>query len=189
MQRNPMELVTVKGASKRMSKPHSMTVEEFQKFIEHLREPFRAVALMCVCRGLRISECLALRWSDIDWLNGKLTVKRGMVRQHVDDVKTETSQRRMSLDAGLLEILKAWKQTTQFSAQEDWVFASPAVGPRLPWSYPQILRLFDKMASDAGIAHVSTHTMRHTHYGDVVTDEMALASGRVAGLALNRAQG
>jgi integrase len=130
MQRNPMELVTVKGASKRVSKPHSMTVEEFQKFIEHLREPFRAVALMCVCRGLRISECLALRWSDIDWLNGKLTVKRGMVRQHVDDVKTETSQRRMSLDAGLLEILKAWKQTTQFSAQEDWVFASPAkLGP------------------------------------------------------------
>jgi hypothetical protein len=39
MQRNPMDLVTVKGASKRMRKPHSMTVEEFQKFISHLREP------------------------------------------------------------------------------------------------------------------------------------------------------
>ena len=217
MQRNPMELVTVKGASKRISKPRSLTVEEFQKFVTHLQEPFHSVALMCVCLGLRISECLALRWSDVDWLNGKLTVERAIVRQHVDDVKTETSQRRMSLDAGLLEILKAWKQTTQFSAQEDWIFASPAQIGRLPWSYPHILKLFDKTASDAGIPHVSTHTMRHTHrawldsvgtpiavqqklmrhasitttmdhYGDVVTDEMAVASGKVAGLALNRAQ-
>jgi integrase len=217
MQRNPMDLVTVEGASKRMRKPHSMTVEEFQKFISHLREPFRTVALMCVCLGLRISECLALRWSDVDWLNGKITVERGIVRQHVDEVKTETSQRRMSVDAGLLDILKVWKQTTQFSAQGDWIFASPAKIGRLPWSYPHILRLFDKAASDAGIPHVSTHTMRHTHrswldsvgtpiavqqklmrhasitttmdhYGDVVTDEMEQAHGKIVGLALNGAQ-
>jgi integrase len=217
MQRNPMELVTVKGASKRMSKPRSLTVDEFQKFVAHLEEPFRTMALMCVCFGLRISECLALRWSDVDWLNGKLTVERGIVRQHVDDVKTETSQQRMTIDASLLEVLKAWKQTTQFSAPEDWIFASPVQLGRLPWSYPHILKLFVKTASDAGIAHVSTHTMRHTHrswldavgtpiavqqrlmrhasitttmdhYGDVVTDQMTIASGKVAGLALNGTQ-
>ena len=34
--------------------------------------------LVCVCFGLRISECLALRWSDVDWLDGKLRVERGM---------------------------------------------------------------------------------------------------------------
>jgi integrase len=214
MERNPMELVTVKDASKRTSKPRSLSVSEFQKFVVQLGEPFRTLALLCVCCGLRVSECLALRWSDLDWLNGKISVERGIVRQHVDDVKTETSQRRMTLDAGLLKILKAWKQTTQFPAQEDWIFASPAQLGRLPWSYPHILRLFDKAASDARIEHVSTHTMRHTHrswlaavgtpldvqqklmrhasitttmdhYGDVVTDQMAVASRKVAGLALN----
>jgi integrase len=61
MQRNPMELVTVKGASKRIRKPRSLTVEEFQKFVGHLQEPFHTIALMCVCLGLRISECLGLR--------------------------------------------------------------------------------------------------------------------------------
>ena len=217
MERNPMSLVTVKGASKRMSKPRSLTVDEFQKFVTQLREPFRTMALLCVCLGLRISECLALRWSDVDWLNGKLTVERGIVRQHVDDVKTETSHRQMTIDAGVLEILKVWKQTTQFSAQEDWIFASPVLLGRLPWSYPWVLRVFGKAALDAGIAHVSTHTMRHTHrswldavgtpiavqqklmrhadirttmniYGDVVTNEMAVASGKVAGLALNGSQ-
>ncbi len=213
-QRNPMELVAIKGATRRMSKPRSLTVDEFQKFIIHLREPFRTMALLSVCFGLRISECLALRWSDVDWLNGKLTIERGIVRQHLDDVKTAESRKQMSTDGGLLEVLKRWKQTTQFSAQEDWIFASPVQLGRLPWSYPLVLRVFGKAASDAGIAHVSTHSMRHSYrawldavgtsvavqqklmrhtdirttmntYGDVVTDEMSRAASKVAGLALN----
>ncbi len=52
--------------------PRSLNVEEFHKFIHNLDEPFRTMALVCVCFGLRISECLALRWSDIDWLEARL---------------------------------------------------------------------------------------------------------------------
>jgi len=48
----------------------------------------RTMVLLCRCLGLRISECLALRWSDVDWLGGRLTVERGIVAQNVDDVKT-----------------------------------------------------------------------------------------------------
>ncbi len=213
-QRNPMELVTIKDATKRMSKPRSLTVDEFQRFVVQLNEPFCTMALLCVCFGLRISECLALRWSDVDWLNGKLTVERGIVRQHVDDVKTAESRKQMSTDSGLLGRLKLWKQTSQFSAQEDWVFASPVQLGRLPWSYPRVWAAFQKAASNAGIGKFGTHAMRHSYrswldavgtpvavqqklmrhadirttmntYGDIVTDEMAVASGRVAGLALN----
>jgi integrase len=36
MQRNPMELVTVRGATKRKRQPRSLTVEEFHRFIHHL---------------------------------------------------------------------------------------------------------------------------------------------------------
>jgi integrase len=64
-----MELVTIKGATKRLLQARSLTVEEFHKFLAHLEEPVRTIALICVCFGLRISECLALKWSDIDWLN------------------------------------------------------------------------------------------------------------------------
>jgi integrase len=216
-QRNPMELVTIKGASKRQSKPRSLTVAEFQKFIVQLGEPFRTMALLCVCFGLRISECLALRWSDVDWLNGKLCVERGIVEHNVDDVKTDESRKSLVIAADVLEVLKRWKQTTQFSAPTDWIFASPAQIGRLPWSYDQVWRMYQKAASDAGIAHVSTHTMRHSYrawldavgtpiavqqklmrhadirttmniYGDIVTDEMTVASGKVAGLALNGSQ-
>ena len=213
-QRNPMELVTIKGATKRTRKPRSLTVEEFQRFMQHLDEPFGTMALVCVCFGLRISECLALKWSDVDWLNSKLRIERAIVRQTVDEVKTINSAKVMSIDAELLAILKSWKQATQFPAAEDWIFASPIQLGGLPWSYPWVWRVFQRAAFDAGIGTLGTHTMRHTYrswldavgtaiavqqklmrhsdirttmnlYGDVVTDEMEQASSKVAGLALS----
>jgi integrase len=61
LQVNPISLVTVKGASKRVRQPRSLTVEQFRLLVSHLKEPFGTMALVCVCFGLRISECLALR--------------------------------------------------------------------------------------------------------------------------------
>jgi len=54
--------------------------ETFRRFIQQLAEPFHAMALLCVCFGLRISECLALKWSDADWLNSRLRIERAIVR-------------------------------------------------------------------------------------------------------------
>ena len=210
-----MELVTIKGATKRMRKPRSLTVEEFQLFLEHLEEPIRTIALVCVCFGLRISECLALRWSDVDWLNSKLRVERGIVRQQVDDVKTIYFGRLMSIDAAMLEVLKTWRQNTQFSSDEDWTFASSVKLGRLPVSYPWVWLMFQQAGSKAGIGKLGTHSLRHSYrswldavgtpiavqqklmrhsdirttlniYGDVVTDEMAQAHSKVVGLALPR---
>jgi integrase len=212
-QRNPVELVTVKGASKRTRKPRSLTVEEFQRFAQHLAEPFRTIALLCVCFGLRISECLGLKWSDVDWLNGKLRIERGIVCQNVDEVKTINSERAMSVAPEVLAVLKSWKQTTQFSSQGDWIFASPVKIGRLPFSYTGVLHVFQKAAAAAGIGTIGTHSMRHSYrswldavgtsvavqqklmrhadvrttmnvYGDVVTDEMAQAASKVAHLAM-----
>jgi integrase len=192
-------------------------VEQFQDFAQHLPEPFRAMALLCCCLGLRISECLALKWSDVDWLSGKLLVERGIVCQQVDDVKTSESRKQVVIADELLTTLRTRKQATQFSAPEDWVFASPVQLGRLPWSYDQVWRVYQKAAKAAGIGGLGTHVLRHTFrtwlgsvgtavgvqqqlmrhadirttmniYGDVVTDEMAVASGKVTQLALNGLQ-
>src|SRR5215469_12673616 len=89
--RNPISLVKNAGATRRVRKPRSLTVEEFQALSKELREPYATLALLCVCLGLRISEALALRWSDVDWVGSTLNVRRGIVNQTVDDVKTEGS--------------------------------------------------------------------------------------------------
>jgi integrase len=217
LQRNPMELVTIKGASKRKRQPRSLTVDEFQKLAKQLEEPFHTIALVCVCFGLRISEALALRWSDVDWLNGKLNVERGIVHQVVDDVKTPESSRAMHIDVAMLAGLKDWKQLAQFSGNDDWMFASPVQIGRLPISYAGVWSALKKAAIKAGIGHTSSHTFRHTHrswldavgtpigvqqtlmrhadirttmnvYGTAATAAMAVASGKVTRLALNGAQ-
>jgi integrase len=65
LQVNPISLVTVKGASKRIRKLRILTVEQFRLLLSQLREPYNTLALMCVCFGLRISEALALKWTDM----------------------------------------------------------------------------------------------------------------------------
>jgi len=212
-----MELVKVKGATMRKRQPRSLTVEEFRNFINYLEEPFRTMALLCCCLGLRISECLALKWSDVDWIDGKLTVERGIVCQQVDDVKTSESRKKLAISPELLNALKGWKQTTQFSSPNDWMFASPVQLGRLPWSYDQVWRKYQKAAGQAGIGGLGTHSLRHTYrswldsvgtpvgvqqklmrhsdirttmniYGDAATAEMAEAHGKVVRLALAPSQ-
>jgi integrase len=216
-QRNPMELVTIHGASKRTKQPRNLTVEEFQRLVQNLEEPFSTIALLCVCFGLRISECLALKWSDVDWLNSTLCIERGIVAQKVDTTKTDESRRQLPMDNSLVEALKSWRQATQFNSQDDWVFASPVQLGRLPWSYDQIWRVYQKAAAKAGIPKLGTHALRHTYrswldavgtpiavqqklmrhadirttmnvYGDVVTDEMRQAHGKVVRLAFTVSQ-
>lgn len=214
MQVNPISLVTIKGASKRIRKPRVLTVEQFRLLLPHLGEPFRTVALLSVCFGLRISEALALRWSDIDWLGGTLRIERGIVQQVVDDVKTDDSRKTLTISSDLLEVLMAWKQTTQFSAPNDWIFASPVQIGKLPWSYTGVKEALQRAADAAGIGHLRSHAFRHTYrtwldsvgtpvgvqqklmrhadirttmniYGDAVTPDMREAHGKIVGLALN----
>ena len=205
-------LFSYESCGQRIRQPRSLTVE-FQQLARELEEPFHTIALVCVCFGLRISECLALRWSDVDWLNGRLNVERGIVHQVVDDVKTAESNREMHIDTVMLQGLKDWKQMTQFSGPDDWMFASPSQIGRLPISYSGVWQALRTAAAKAGIGHISSHTFRHTHrswldavgtpigvqqrlmrhadirttmnvYGTAATADMQQAHGKVVRLAL-----
>jgi integrase len=139
------------------------------------------------------------------------------VRPHIPDVKTATSHKAITITGIVIEELRLWKQTTQFSAQDDWIFASPSQHGRLPWSADSINDAYKKAVLGAKVEHVSSHSIRHAYrswldavgipiavqqklmrhadirttmntYGEVVSDEMAQAASKVAELALNRAQ-
>jgi integrase len=61
-QRNPMELVEVKGISKRRKKPVILTIEQFYLILALLPEPCRTMVMVAQCTGLRAEEVLALEW-------------------------------------------------------------------------------------------------------------------------------
>src|ERR1019366_3248446 len=121
--------------------------EEFHTLSKHLEEPFHTMTLLQLCFGLRVSELLALRWKDVDWIGSKLNIEHGIVNQHLDFVKTEGSRKERTLDPELLAVLAAWKQQTEFGDVEDWIFASPAKLGRLPYSYTGYWRALKKSAA------------------------------------------
>ena len=212
--RNPVSLVRNIGATRKVRTARSLTTEQFHALLIKLQEPFGTMALLSVCLGLRISEALALQWADVDWLGSRLSVRRGIVNQIVGDVKTQGSAKTFNLAGELLERLKTWKQRSDFSGTEDWIFASPFKLGRLPYSYTGTRQELERASKAAGIGHVSSHAFRHTYrswldavktpiavqqkmmrhtdirttmniYGDVVTDEMSTAGLRVAELAFH----
>lgn len=160
--RNPVSLVRVQGASKRTRKPRSLTVEQFNALLTELHEPFATIALLCACLGLRISEALALKWSDMDWLGSRLSIRRGIVEQIVDDCKTEGSEKTFVLSPELLVRLRSCKLESKFGGPDDWIFASPVNHGRLPYSYTGTKQEMQRAAGAAGIGHIATHVFRHS---------------------------
>jgi integrase len=160
---NPLSLVRLSGVSRPAQPRRSLTPDEFQKLADALEEPFRTIAVLSVCTGLRISETCGLRWEDVDWLNGRLSVRRGIVRRIVADTKTVESAKDIPLSSEVLEMLKRLKQATQFGESADWVFGSPTALGRLPLSLSWIEAKFAEASAAAQVGHVSPHVLRHTY--------------------------
>ena len=70
--------------------------------------------ILCMYSGLRIGELLALQWSDIDFVNGTLSVSRacydGKGGLHICEPKTQSSRRVIPLPKKLLVMLRAIKK-------------------------------------------------------------------------------
>ena len=213
---NPMNMVRVKGIKKRRHRV--LAVSEFHSLLAALDGDvaLRTMTTVALSFGLRISEALGLKWRDVDWLNNLLSIERGVVKQIVDDVKTEESARSMSLAPELVEVLLRWKQVSQFTGPEDWIFASPTELGRQPLSYSYVWERLGEAGKAAGIGHISSHCFRHTYrswldsvgtpvgvqqkmmrhadirttmnvYGDALTDDMREAGQKMAKMALGRA--
>ena len=160
---NPMSLVRVKNGSKRKREPTILSVDEFQKLLEHIPEPFRTMCVIAMCMGLRVSEILGLKWCDVDWDRMQLEIRQAYVYGKPGDVKTPGSQRCMPLHSSLAEMLRRHQlRCVSPRNKEGWIFANPDTGkPFWPgriqenWLVPA--------AKKAGLGRIGWHTFRHSH--------------------------
>ena len=116
-QRNPMELVEVKGISKRQKKPIVLTVEQYYQILDLLPQPYRTMVVVAQCTGLRAEEVLALEWQHIDFENLSMRVVRAVVHGRVKTVKTEYSEDDLPLDPDFAAILLDWKRESEEQAR------------------------------------------------------------------------
>ncbi|WP_336029050.1 tyrosine-type recombinase/integrase [Geodermatophilus sp. FMUSA9-8] len=122
--------------------------------------------------GLRQSEALALRWSDVDLDNGTMSVRRGLHRISgqglvYEEPKADRSRRNLALPAQLVDALKA-QRAAQLEERiaagplwedHDLVFAQPNGRPierKSDW------RAWKALLRQAGVREVRLHDGRHT---------------------------
>lgn len=96
-------------------KPQTLAPEKFQELVALLKEPYRTVAIVAMCTGLRVSEVLALRWEHIDFKAGLMMVQQGVVNGRIGRVKTEASQDEVPLDPAFAHVLLDWKVSGQMA--------------------------------------------------------------------------
>jgi integrase len=73
---NPLELVKVKNVTKRTKETVVITQEQFRDVIWRLPPHVNVVAVLAGCLGLRVSEALGLKWSDLDGMKQAVRIQR-----------------------------------------------------------------------------------------------------------------
>ena len=159
--RNPMQLVEVKGISKRRQRPRNLQVKEAWRILDALSQPYRTIVLIALCFGLRVSEILGLRWTDFDFKRSAVLIQRSSVGKRLNKLKTECSQDEVPLERGFIVELKKWQELC-LESEGQWLFPSPVTGRplhadsiRADYLIPTSLQL--------GLGRIGFHTFRHTY--------------------------
>jgi integrase len=103
--------------------------------LQHLPNPLHhALVLTCAATALRASEMLALRWSDILWLEGRIRVSKRWAAGKDGATKTEDSDGYVPMHTVLASRLREWHTQTPYAKETDFVFPSFKKGGRVPVS-------------------------------------------------------
>lgn len=132
--------------------------EEIHKILSVALGYKKDMILLGYRTGMRIGEILVLKWDDINFHDGFLTVRRTLSGYSNDalgiaEPKTKKSRRRIDLDRVILEMLY-----NRYKSEEMYVFSkrNGSIYSRQSVNLPKICK-------SIGIKPRSFHTLRHTH--------------------------
>ena len=123
--------------------------------------------------GMRRSELLGLRWSDIDLDLARLSVQRTRVAigyRMVDGLggKTDGSVRVIDLDDGTVAVLRRWRKT-QLEERLAWGIGYTDTGlvftreDGIGLHADHVAGAFERAVAKAGVPAIRFHDVRHTH--------------------------
>lgn len=174
---NPFDKVIKPKSRQIQRKGNFLTKEELKEFLKLAQTAtlsyfFPLVHLMSYT-GLRQGEALALKWSDIDFENKKITVNKTATRikekQTLQTPKTKNSKRVISIDPTTLSILKSWKKDQikiyfkngkHFEGNDNFIFTNE----RAEWVHiHNFIPYFKRFVTDHKLKPITPHGLRHTH--------------------------
>lgn len=150
-----------------------LTETQIAGILEHLTDERIRVAFRLMCSvGLRAGEMAGLRWSCVnlgdsptlagsDWVMPRcLLVREQYRRNEWAELKTTRSRRTVPLVDELVEMLKAWRTMTKWTAADAPVFAGRNGAPMD--HHNELARRLKPACIKAGVPFASWHHTRHT---------------------------
>lgn len=157
-------IALVRQSAKRKRLPDVLTAEEIGALLGELKDPTKTAVLLAACTGFRVSELLALRWFDIDFVKGEIRLVRGIVHQHIGNLKSEASGKAVPMDEALASALLDWRARCPYNQDGDFLFGSPEMDGRQPyWPDSMLRKVVRPAAVRAGISkHIGWHSFRRS---------------------------
>lgn len=137
------------------SEPRVLSDEEQDRLIAALPERWQLLGQVLIGCGLRISECLALEWRQVDTGQRRLEVDQRFYRGSVAKPKTRAGMRTVPLSTDLARRLFE----ARAHAHCDLVFPNGRDGTHL--AYNRVWRIFDRARKRVGLGDVGLHDLRH----------------------------
>ena len=147
----------------------AMSAEDYQRMREHVTGDRLGAVWQLTLLGLRRSEVMGLRWSDIDLTAGTITIERGVVddagkRSPETPTKTRRGERTLPLPTDVLAALRTLREehAAEFGFEHvrtGWLAVDEIGEPMRPdrWS-----DLWSELCAAAGVEPVTLHAARHT---------------------------
>jgi integrase len=137
-----------------------LTRAELVRLLDEVPAKWRPLFELLAATGLRISEAVGLRWSDLalDGPAPHLQVRRAIVKGAVVAPKSRHGARMIPLTVELAALLRT--RRSDGAADDDFVFPGRAGGASDQGSLRR--RVLVPAAERAGLSGVGFHTLRHT---------------------------
>ncbi|EEU18668.1 site-specific integrase [Lactobacillus crispatus] len=154
------------------------TMPEFEKVLASINtdtfyEELIYVTFLFYYRiGCRVNEGFALRWSDIDLINGKvrfinnLHYSSKLNYELVPYLKNDASRRTVTIDAELLEVLKKWKKEQAKYNIHDFVFSCD----NCPLNKSTLSVWLKRYSKLAGVSRINGRGLRHSNASYLIAE-------------------
>jgi integrase len=140
-------------------KVKALTEDELGRLLEALPERWRPLIAFMAHTGLRISEVVALRWSDIDFGNRRVEIRRAYRDGVFAPPKSRYARRDVPLSQGMAQRLWELKKSAGGGADAP-IFTAARGGLLDPGN--TAARVLKPAARAAGVPWAAFHTLRHS---------------------------